>query len=121
VYNDEWEDCIQENEVFVSYDSDKDKTLYEYIIGQAKLVDSPFDVSDHALQEAAPQRYWEVKARAIIARADPFIMRLGPKTRSASGVEKKFGMAKDLAKTEFQIVGNRDGSRNWAQPDAGAT
>jgi hypothetical protein len=32
---------------------DNDRTLYTFIIGQAKLPDSPFEVSDHSLKEAA--------------------------------------------------------------------
>jgi len=112
---------MPKTKVFVSYDFDNDKTLYDFIIGQAKLSDSPFEVSDHSLKEAAPERDWEVKARAAIARADKFIVMLGPKTRSASGVKKEVAMAKDLAKSRFQIIGYKDGSRDWAVPDAGVT
>jgi hypothetical protein len=107
--------------VFVSYDFDNDKTLYDFIIGQSKLPDSPFEVTDHSLKEAAPERDWEVKARASISRAEKFIVMLGPKTRYASGVKKEVAIAKSLGKTRFQIIGYRDGSRDWALPDAGAT
>ncbi len=112
---------MAKTKVFVSYDFDKDKSLYEFIIGQAKLPDSPFEVSDHSLKEAAPERDWETKARAAISRADKFIIMLGPKTRSASGVKKEVAIAKDLGKTRFQIIGYRDGSRDWAVPDGGVT
>lgn len=107
--------------VFVSYDFDNDKRLYDFIIGQAKLSDSPFEVSNHSLKEAAPQKDWEAKARAAINRADKFIVMLGSKTRSASGVKKEVAMAKSLGKTRFQIIGYRNGSRDWAVPDAGVT
>jgi hypothetical protein len=107
--------------VIISYDFDNDKTLYEFIIGQAKLGDSPFEVSDHSLKEAEPERDWEVKARAAISRADKFVVMLGSRTRYAPGVLKEVAMAKSLLKTRFQIIGYRDGSRDWAIPDAGAT
>ena len=105
--------------IFVSFDFDNDKVLKDFIIGQAKLSDSPFAVADHSLKEAAPQRYWEVKARAAIARCDKFIVMLGPKTARASGVKKEIKMANDLGKPRFQLIGYRDGSANWAVPGAG--
>jgi hypothetical protein len=36
-------------------------------------------------------------------------------------VKKEVAIAKELGKTRFQIIGYRDGSRDWAVPDAGAT
>jgi hypothetical protein len=107
--------------VFVSFDFDNDKTLKDFIIGQAKLADSPFEVSDHSLKEAAPERDWETKARAAIARADKFVVMLGPKTASASGVLKEVAMAQELGVDKFQVVGYRDGSVDWAVPGAGRT
>ena len=105
--------------VFVSFDFDNDKTLKEFIIGQSKLEDSPFEVIDHSLKEAAPEKDWLDKARAAIARAEVFIVMLGPKTKNASGVLKEVTVANDLKKTKFQIIGYKDGSSEWAVPDAG--
>jgi hypothetical protein len=112
---------MAKTKVFVSYDFDNDKTLYDFIIGQAVLADSPFGVSDHSLKEAAPERDWEIKARLAISRADKFIVMLGSKTRYAPGVKKEVAMAKSLGKTRFQIIGYQNGSRDWAVPDAGDT
>jgi hypothetical protein len=112
---------MAKTKVFVSYDFDKDKILYDFIIGQAKLPDSPFEVSDHSLKEAAPERDWEIKANAAITRADKFIVMLGSSTRYVSGVKKEVAMAKALGKTRFQIIGYRNGSRDWAVLDGGAT
>lgn len=112
---------MAKTKVFVSYDFDNDKTLYDFIIGQAKLSDSPFEVSDHSLKEAAPEKDWEAKARAAINRADRFIVMLGSKTRSAPGVKKEVAIAKELGKTRFQIIGYQGGSNDWAVPDGGST
>jgi hypothetical protein len=112
---------VPKSKVFVSYDFDRDKVLKDFIIGQARLPDSPFDVSDHSLKEAAPDREWEAKARTAISRADKFIVVLGPHTRYASGVIKEVAMAKNLGKPRFQIIGYRNGSRSWAVPDGGVT
>ena len=112
---------MPKTKVFVSFDFDNDKTLKDFIIGQAKLPDSPFEISDHSLKEAAPEWDWEAKARSAIARADKFIVMLGSNTRNAPGVKKEVAIAKELGKTRFQIIGYRDGSRDWSVPDGGAT
>ena len=64
--------------LFVSFDFDNDRTLKEFIIGQARLADSPFDVTDVSLKEAAPQRDWEAKARRAIAARLASILETGP-------------------------------------------
>lgn len=107
--------------VFVSFDFDNDKTLKDFIIGQAKLPDSPFEVSDVSLKEEHPQREWEEKAKRAIGRCDVFVVMLGSKTRYASGVRKEVRMANDLAKRKFQIIGYRDGTSDWAVADGGRT
>ena len=62
--------------VFVSFDFDNDKTLKDFIVGQARLGDSSFEVADHSLKEAQPERDWETKARQAISRAKVFIVML---------------------------------------------
>ncbi len=110
---------MAKKKVFVSFDFDNDKTLKDFIIGQAKLEDSPFEVIDFSLKEAAPEKTWLDKARAAISRADVFIVMLGSKTRTAPGVLKEVKIANELKMTKFQIIGYKDGSETWAVPDAG--
>jgi len=110
---------MAKKKVFVSFDFDNDKTLKDFIIGQAKLDDSPFEVIDFSLKEAAPEKTWLDKARAAISRAEVFIVMLGPKTRTAPGVLKEVKIANELKKMKFQIIGYKDGSETWAVPDAG--
>ncbi len=112
---------MAKTKVFVSFDFDNDKTLRDFIIGQAKLSDSPFEVSDHSLKEAAPERDWETKAKAAISRADKFIVMLGSKTRFAPGVKKEVAMAMELGKPRFQIIGYKNGTADWAVADGGRT
>jgi len=45
--------------VFVSFDFDNDKKLKDFIIGQSRLEDSPFEIIDHSLKEVAPEKEWE--------------------------------------------------------------
>lgn len=104
--------------VFVSFDFDNDKTLKEFIIGQSKLKDSPFEVSDHSLKEEKPQKDWEDHAARAIGRSEVVIVMLGPKTHKAPGVLKEVAMANKAKKKIFQIIGYKDGDYT-AVPDAG--
>ena len=110
---------MAKKKVFISYDFDNDKALKEFIVAQAKLEDSPFELSDLSLKEAAPERDWLDKARAAIGRAEVFIIMLGSKTKNASGVLKELKIADEKGKTKFQIIGYRDGSEDWAVPGGG--
>jgi hypothetical protein len=105
--------------LFVSFDFDHDRALRDFIIGQAQLPKSPFEVADHSLKEASREREWERKASAAIGRADKFVVMLGPKTRFAAGVKKEVAMALMLGKPRFQIIGYPDGSRAWSVPGGG--
>lgn len=105
--------------LFVSFDFDNDRTLRDFIIGQARNADSPFEVTDVSLKEGAPERDWEAKARGAISGADKFVIMLGPQTARASGVLKELKMATELGKPRYQIIGYKDGSSGWAVTGGG--
>ena len=104
--------------VFVSFDFDNDKNLKELLVGQSRNDDSPFEIIDHSLKEAAPESNWLEKARAAIGRAEVFIVLLGVKTRHSSGVLKEVEAANDLHKRKFQLF-DANGNENWAVPNGG--
>lgn len=95
--------------VFVSFDFDNDKVIKDFLIGQSKNEDSPFEVTDVSLKEAAPEKDWELKAKINIGYADIVIVMVGPKTYKASGVLKEVKIANDLKKKVIQIIGYKDG------------
>ena len=112
---------MAKKKVFISFDFDNDRILKDFIIGQAKLQDSPFEVIDHSLKEAAPEKDWLDKATTAIKRSDAFIIMLGAKTKTAPGVLKELRVANELKKPKFQIIGYKDGSADWTVPDGGRT
>jgi len=112
---------MTKTKVFVSFDFDNDKVLKDFIIGQAKNKDSPFEVSDYSLKEAQPEADWLKHAKRAIGRADVFMIMLGPKTKSASGVLKELKVAIDKEKRKFQMIGYSDGRLDWAVPGGGRT
>lgn len=96
--------------VFVSFDFDNDKVLKDFIIGQARNPDSPFEVIDTSLKEAAPVRTWEEKARAAISRSDLVLVMVGSNTHRAPGVLKEVQMAREEGVQLAQMIGYRDGN-----------
>ena len=108
----------QKPRVFVSFDFDNDKIVKDFIVGQSKLSDSPFEISDWSMKEAAPQANWEAEARARISRSDMVIVMVGPKTYKAPGVLKEVKIARALEKPIYQIIGYRNGNYTPV-PDAG--
>lgn len=104
--------------VFVSFDFDNDKVLKDFIVGQSRLTDSPFEVIDTSLKEAAPMKTWEDKARAAIKRSDLVIVMVGPSTHKAPGVLKEVAMARDEDIPIIQVIGYKDGNYT-AVPNAG--
>ena len=104
--------------VFISYDFDNDKVLKDFIVGQARNADAPFEIVDTSLKEAAPMKTWEDKARAAINRSDLVLVMVGAHTYRAPGVLKEVKMARDAAIPIVQIIGYKDGNYS-AVPDAG--
>lgn len=103
---------------FISFDFDNDRVLKEFIVAQARLPDSPFEIIDTSLKEAAPMKTWEDKARAAIARSDIVIVMVGPNTYRANGVLKEVKMAREADVKIVQVIGYKDGSYTPV-PDAG--
>ena len=105
---------------FISFDFDNDKYLKDFMVGQARLPDSPFDIIDTSLKEAAPMKTWEDKARAAIVRSDIVIVMVGEKTHQAPGVQKEVQMARAAGIKIIQIIGYA-GRNHKSVPGAGET
>jgi hypothetical protein len=104
--------------VFISFDYDNDRVLKDFLLGQAKHEDSPFDVINHSLKEEAPQASWEKTAKAAIARSDVMLAMVGANTHRASGVLKEVAMAREAGVKIVQIIGYKGGTYT-AVPNAG--
>lgn len=100
--------------VFISYDFDNDKNVRYALEGQARRSDSPFEIIDWSLNEVAPERNWEQKARERIKRAQVVIVMCGYKTHLAQGVAKELTIARQEGKPYFLL--GRDSSQNCTKP-----
>lgn len=92
---------MSKKRVFISFDFDNDLNLKNLLVGQAKLNDSPFEISDWSLKEAEPEKDWQEKALSKIKRSNIVVVLVGDKTYKASGVKKEVNMARN---SEIKIV-----------------
>ena len=97
---------MAKKKVFISFDYDNDLDLKNLLVGQSKLADSPFEIADYSLKEAAPEKDWEEKALAKIKRSEIVVVIAGTETHSASGVKKEVKMANDNNIKVVQIKPN---------------
>lgn len=104
--------------LFVSFDFDNDKILKDFIIGQSKLPDSPFEVFDTSMKEAAPEKEWLDRAETKIKGSDIVLVMVGPKTYKAPGVLKEISLDRKWNKPIAQVIGYKEGNYTPV-PDAG--
>jgi len=93
--------------VFANFDFDNDQGLKHLLIGQAQNPDSPFEIVDSSLEEAAPERHWKDKARRAIRQRDLVLVVLGQQTYPAPGVLAEVKMAREEGKPVVQLIGRR--------------
>lgn len=94
---------MSKKKVFISFDYDNDLNLKNLLVGQSKLDDSPFEISDWSLKEAAPEKDWEKKAVNKIKRSDIVVVIVGEKTHKASGVKKEVKITRNNKISIVQI------------------
>jgi hypothetical protein len=80
--------------VFLSFDFDNDRALKDFLIGQAKLDDSPFELSDWSIKQEI-QGNWKEVARQKIRNVDLVLVICGQHTGSASGVSAELSIAQE--------------------------
>ncbi len=92
---------------FVSFDYDNDVKLKQFLIGQSKKDDSPFEISDWSIKEASSD--WKTKARMRIRSSDVVIVICGKNTDAATGVATELSIAQEENKNYFLLAGYNDG------------
>lgn len=92
---------------FISFDYDNDKMLKEFLIGQSKNDDSPFEISDWSIKESSAN--WKEEARTKIKIADIVIIICGKNTDTAAGVSIELSIAQKEDAEYFLLAGYSDG------------
>jgi hypothetical protein len=95
---------MAKKKVFISFDYDNDSTLKEFLVGQAKNDDSPFELADWSIKEAIDQN-WKAKARTRIKSVDVVCVICGTKTDTATGVSAEVTIAQEEGVPYFLLWG----------------
>ena len=98
----------QRRNVFISFDYDHDISLKNALVGQSRYQNSPFDVRDYSMKEAAPQSQWRGEARTRIDLCSVVVVICGQHTNKAAGVSAEIGIARELDKPYFLLGGYSD-------------
>jgi len=100
---------MSKTRVFVSFDYDHDARLKEFLVGQAKHLDSPFEIADHSIKQHIAGD-WKANARTRIRRADVVCVICGKNTHTATGINAELGIAQEEGTPYFLLAGYKDGA-----------
>ncbi|MGW2392140.1 TIR domain-containing protein [Streptomyces lydicamycinicus] len=89
--------------VFISFDYDNDATLKNFLVGQAKHSDSPFEIADWSIKVASPG--WKGEARRRIRASDVVAVICGESTDEAVGVDVEIEIAQQEGIPYFLLKG----------------
>lgn len=92
---------------FISFDYDHDEILKTFLVGQAKLPDSPFELADWSIKEHIDGN-WRAKAASRIRAVDVVAIICGKHTNTAVGVSAEVQIAQAEGKPYFLLNGYKD-------------
>ncbi|RDJ05079.1 TIR domain-containing protein [Rhizobium grahamii] len=98
---------MAKTKVFISFDYDHDERLKDFLVGQSKNPDSPFELADWSIKEAIDVR-WKDKARSRIRSVDVVAVICGQHTDSATGVSAEVKIAQEEGVPYFLLKGYSD-------------
>lgn len=94
--------------VFISFDYDHDSDLKALLVGQARNVDSPFEITDMSIKETISNN-WKNNARRRIKGCDVVIVICGHETNTATGVSAELKIAQEEGVDYFLLNGRASG------------
>lgn len=94
--------------VFISFDYDHDSDLKALLVGQARNVDSPFEITDMSIKETISNN-WKNNARRRIKGCDVVIVICGHETNTATGVSAELKIAREEGVDYFLLNGRTSG------------
>lgn len=89
---------------FISFDFHHDEELRDTLIGQAKLLDSPFSIADYSIHERLDFN-WRKEVRKRIRGSDLTIVICGEHTHDASGVAAELTITREEDNPYFLLKG----------------
>ena len=102
------EEKMTSPKVFISFDFDNDSDLRDFLVGQSKNPDSPFEIQDYSLKEPLSGD-WKEKIKTRIRRCEQVIVLCGHKTDTATGVDIELRITQEERKSYFLLAGRKEG------------
>jgi hypothetical protein len=93
--------------VFTAFDYDHDEALRNFLVGQSRHPDSPFEMHDWSVKEPFTGD-WKAKVRTKIRSVDQVIIICGQHTNTATGVNAELTIAREEGKPYFLLCGYSD-------------
>jgi len=93
--------------VFISFDYDHDSDLKTLLIGQSRLEDSPFEISDWSVKHELSGD-WKAKVREKIKKVNTVAVICGENTDTCSGVNAEVKITQEEEKSYFLLKGRKD-------------
>lgn len=98
--------------VFISFDYDHDELLKEFLVGQAKNPETPFELADWSIKEHLTGN-WQTKARQRMRGVDVVAVICGQYTHTATGVTAEIQIAQQENIPYFLLKGYADKQCTW--------
>lgn len=99
---------MNKKRLFISFDFDHDEDLRNFLVGQSKHPDSPFEIADYSLKDHLDGD-WKSKIRTRIKKAECVAVICGHNTDSATGVSVELSITKEEGKPYFLLWGRKEG------------
>jgi len=93
--------------LFISFDYDHDIDIKNALVAQAKLDDSPFEITDMSVKEPFTGD-WKAKVRARIKKVEQVCVMCGQYTDNATGVSAELEIAQEEKISYFLLKGRND-------------
>lgn len=106
---------MKKRKVYICFDYDNDSDIKGSLVSQAKLNDSPFDITDMSIKETISSK-WKDEARKRIKGCDVVIVLCGKYTDTAPGVSAELTITQEENKPYFLL----EGHGNKSVPPKGA-
>jgi len=99
--------------VFISFDYDNDSTIKDFLVGQSKHPDTPFEFADWSIKEHLTGN-WEQKAQGRMRNVDVICILCGTRTHTATGVSAELRIAQQQRIPYFFLAAYSD--QNCTKP-----
>lgn len=98
---------MSKKRVYISFDYDYDLDLKNFLVGQAKNEDSPFEIADFSIKKPI-EGDWERNARTRIKGCDIVSVICGEHTDTATGVSIEVEIAQEEEISYFLLAGRKN-------------